>query len=46
LIVGEDAVEFIETFVRNYPKGKWIIQERDRLTNAIARAAEDEARGV
>jgi hypothetical protein len=32
----EDPVEFIETFVRNYPKGQWIIRERERLTNAIA----------
>lgn len=38
-IVGEDPVEFIETFVRNYPKGRWIIRERERLTNAIERAA-------
>ncbi len=38
-IVGEDPVEFIEAFVRNYPKGKWIIRERERLTNAIQRAA-------
>jgi DNA-binding ferritin-like protein (Dps family) len=38
-IVGEDPVEFIETFVRNYPKGKWIIRERERLINAIERAA-------
>ena len=45
-IVGEDPVEFIETFVRNYPKGEWIIRERERLTNAIKRAAEEEARGV
>jgi DNA-binding ferritin-like protein (Dps family) len=45
-IVGEDPVEFIETFVRNYPKGKWIIRERERLTNAIERAEEEEARGV
>jgi DNA-binding ferritin-like protein (Dps family) len=42
-IVGEDPVEFIETFVRNYPKGQWIIRERERLTNAIERAAEEEA---
>jgi DNA-binding ferritin-like protein (Dps family) len=28
-----------ETFVRNYPKGQWIIRERERLTNAIERAA-------
>jgi DNA-binding ferritin-like protein (Dps family) len=34
-IVGEDPVEFIETFVRNYPKGQWIIRERERLVNAI-----------
>ncbi len=45
-IVGEDPVEFIETFVRNYPKGQWILRERERLTNAIERAAEEEARGV
>jgi DNA-binding ferritin-like protein (Dps family) len=45
-IVGEDPVEFIETFVRNYPKGQWIIRERERLTNAIERAAEEEARAV
>ncbi len=35
----EDPVEFIETFVQNYPKGQWIIRERERLTNAIERAA-------
>jgi DNA-binding ferritin-like protein (Dps family) len=38
-IVGEDPVEFIETFVQNYPKGQWIIRERERLTSAIERAA-------
>jgi len=38
-IVGEDPVEFIEVFVRNYPKGQWIIRERERLTTAIERAA-------
>src|SRR6266540_3002465 len=41
-IVGEDPVEFIEAFVRNYPKGQWIIRERERLTTAIDRAAGDE----
>jgi DNA-binding ferritin-like protein (Dps family) len=45
-IVGEDPVEFVETFVRNYPKGEWILRERERLTQAIERAAEEEARGV
>ena len=38
-IVGEDPVEFIEAFVQNYPEGHWITRERERLTNAIARAA-------
>jgi DNA-binding ferritin-like protein (Dps family) len=38
-IVGEDPVEFIEAFVRNYPRGQWIVRERERLTTAIARAA-------
>ncbi len=38
-IVGEDPVEFVEAFVRNYPEGQWIIRERERLTNAIERAA-------
>lgn len=41
-VVGEDPVEFIETFVRNYPKGRWIIRERARLTKAIERAVEEE----
>jgi DNA-binding ferritin-like protein (Dps family) len=41
-IVGEDPVEFIETFVQNYPKGQWIIRERERLTKAIDRAAGEE----
>jgi DNA-binding ferritin-like protein (Dps family) len=44
-IVGEDPVEFIEVFVRNYPKGQWIIRERERLTNAIERAAAQERAG-
>ena len=26
-------------FLRNYPKGQWIIRERERLTNTIERAA-------
>jgi DNA-binding ferritin-like protein (Dps family) len=38
-IVGEDPVEFVEAFVRNYPEGQWITRERDRFINAIARAA-------
>ena len=42
-IVGKDPVEFIEVFVRNYPKGQWIIRERERLTNAIDRVAGSDA---
>ena len=38
-IVGEDPVEFAEAFQRNYPEGQWIGRERERLTNAIERAA-------
>jgi DNA-binding ferritin-like protein (Dps family) len=38
-VVGEDPVEFVETFVRNYPEGGWITRERERLTEAIDRAA-------
>jgi DNA-binding ferritin-like protein (Dps family) len=44
-IVGEDPVEFVETFVANYSDGSWINKERDRLTKAIDRAAEDTSGG-
>jgi DNA-binding ferritin-like protein (Dps family) len=37
-IVGEDPVEFLEAFVRNYPDGNWRTRERDRLISAIERA--------
>ena len=38
-IVGEDPVEFAEAFIQNYSEGQWINKERERLTNAIERAA-------
>ena len=38
-IVGEDPVEFAETFLSNYPKGQWIKKERERLTTTIDRVA-------
>ena len=38
-IVGEEPVEFVETFLRNYPTGQWINKERERLTDAIDRVA-------
>ena len=43
-IVGEDPVEFAETFLRNYAEGQWINKERARLTEAIDRAAAEESR--
>ena len=42
-IVGEDPVEFAETFLRNYSGGQWINKERKRLTSAINRAAGENA---
>jgi DNA-binding ferritin-like protein (Dps family) len=45
-IVGADPVEFIETFVRNYPKGEWVDRERERLTNAVQRAVQEEGRNL
>jgi DNA-binding ferritin-like protein (Dps family) len=45
-IVGDDPVEFVEEFVRNYAEGSWLAKERARLTEAINRAAgEDSADG-
>ncbi|WP_055478463.1 DUF1048 domain-containing protein [Sphaerimonospora mesophila] len=40
-VVGEDPVEFAETFLRNYPEGQWISRERERLIHAIDGAAGD-----
>ena len=42
-IVGDDPVEFVEAFLRNYPEGQWINRERERLINAIERADGDDA---
>jgi DNA-binding ferritin-like protein (Dps family) len=41
-VVGDDPVEFAEAFLRNYPEGQWISRERERLTGAIDRAAEED----
>ena len=43
-IVGEDPVEFAETFLRNYEDGRWIDKERRRFVDAIYRIAAHEAR--
>ena len=42
-IVGEDPVEFAEAFLQNYPRGQWIVRERQRLTSAIERAAGEDS---
>lgn len=42
-VVGQDPVEFAETFLQNYSEGQWISKERERLTHAIDRAARNEA---
>ena len=41
-VVGDDPVEFAETFLQNYSEGQWINKERERLTNAIDRVAGNE----
>lgn len=38
-IVGNDPIEFIEAFIRNYPEGDWRNRERQRLIEAIDHAA-------
>lgn len=40
-IVGDDPIEFIEAFLRNYPEGDWRSRERQRLISAIDQAAAD-----
>lgn len=42
-IVGDDPVEFADTFIQNYSDGQWINKERQRLTAAIDKAAESGA---
>ncbi|WP_233529203.1 DUF1048 domain-containing protein [Antrihabitans stalagmiti] len=40
-VVGDDPVEFIDEFAQNYQEDSWKNRERDRLTDAIERAAGD-----
>lgn len=42
-VVGEDPVEFADTFLANYADGQWINQERKRLSDTIDRATDGEA---
>jgi DNA-binding ferritin-like protein (Dps family) len=41
-IVGDDPVEFAETFAQAYTGTQWIDKERARLTKAINDAAQEE----
>ncbi|WP_214408706.1 DUF1048 domain-containing protein [Sphaerisporangium fuscum] len=44
-IVGEDPVEFVEAFARNYTEGGYVpARARKQLTNDIERAAGNETR--
>lgn len=43
-IVGDDPVEFVEAFVRNYGAGQWRTREQERLISEIKRAAGDDTR--
>jgi DNA-binding ferritin-like protein (Dps family) len=42
-IVGDEPVEFAESFLENYADGQWINKERARLIDSIDRAAADGA---
>ncbi len=41
VIVGDDPVEFVETFIQSYTKSGWVTRERQRLIDAIALAEGD-----
>ena len=41
-VVGEDPIEFAETFLQNYSEGQWINKERKRLTEAIEGITKEE----
>ncbi len=45
-IVGDDPLEFVETFVRTYSDGGWIAKERERLRKSIDRASGEEEKDV
>lgn len=42
-VVGEDPVEFAETFLQNYAEGQWINKERRRLARTIRDLEQHEA---
>ncbi|WP_084039333.1 DUF1048 domain-containing protein [Demequina sp. NBRC 110053] len=44
-VVGDDAVEFVEDFLRGYEDGRWVAKERARLTDAVDAAAKEQGHG-
>ncbi len=40
-VVGENPVEFAETFIANYSEGQWINKERQRLNSEISRITDE-----
>lgn len=42
-VVGDDPVEFADTFMQNYDDGRWIARERQRLIDSIEAATEQPA---
>jgi DNA-binding ferritin-like protein (Dps family) len=44
-VVGDDPVEFVEAFIRNYDDGSWLRKERQRLVQTIDGAEAGEAAG-
>lgn len=42
-VVGQDPVEFADTFLENYADGQWINKERKRLSDTIDLAADGDA---
>ncbi|MER7212085.1 MULTISPECIES: DUF1048 domain-containing protein [Streptosporangium] len=45
-VFGDDPVEFVEAFIQNYPAGQYRARERNRFTDAVARAAGEKDRTV
>ena len=44
-VVGDNPVEFVEAFIRNYDEGSWLRRERERLVKAIDGAEAEEVEG-
>ena len=44
-VVGDEPVECVEAFLRNYAGGGWITRERTRLIRSIDEAAADSPTG-